>query len=374
MNEIKQTEKRYRLDRVLKNLGMVAVIISCLFLAVLLGSIVIKSIPAFTVYKIKINFPQDTNQGHFNNEEEAVKFLKGDVLPSTEYLDFFSISAQEEIVNLAKKNKLKGSVFLTASYKINNSQIEHKQFNVERLFNYKFFMGPESREPELAGMATSIVGSFYTILICILVSFPIAICCAIYLEEFASKNILTSLIEVNLNNLAAVPSIVFGLLGLVVLINTLGLPRSAPITAGITLAMMILPVMIISTRQAFRAIPATIKQAALALGATKMQIILHHTLPLAIPGIMTGAILSIARAIGETAPLILIGMVAFIVDVPHSAFDPATVMPVQIFLWASSPEQGFQAKTAAAILILLGILVIINMVAVYIRRKYEHRW
>lgn len=242
----------------------------------------------------------------------------------------------------------------------------------QNIFN--FFTNPESREVAQAGMATSIVGSLYTILVCILVAFPISIFTAIYLEEFAPKNLITSLLEVNIYNLAAVPSIVFGLLGLVVLINTIHLPRAASITAGITLAMMILPVMIISTRQALRVIPSTIKQAALALGATKMQVILHHSLPLAIPGIMTGAILSIARAIGETAPLILIGMVAFIVDVPENIFDAATVVPVQIFLWASSPEDGFKAKTAAAILILLAILITINIIAVYIRKKYEHRW
>lgn len=239
---------------------------------------------------------------------------------------------------------------------------------------FNFFTNPESREVTQAGMSTSITGSLYTILVCIFVAFPISILTAIYLEEFAPKNLITSLLEVNIYNLAAVPSIVFGLLGLIVLINTFHLPRAASITAGITLAMMILPVMIISTRQALRVVPLPIKQAALALGATKMQVILHHSLPLAIPGIMTGAILSIARTIGETAPLILIGMVAFIVDIPENIFDPATVMPVQIFLWASSPEDGFKAKTAAAILILLAILITINIIAVYIRKKYEHRW
>lgn len=382
MSNTKFVRNRYRFDRILKNLGMIAVIISCVVLSILFGSIVIKSIPAFTTYKIQIDFPKDTNQSRFSNEEEAINFLAKYVFPSKNYLDFFSIAAQEEIVSLAKKNELKGSVFLIASAKINNSfykfdELEQNTVNklkIKERFNYNFLLGKESRESELAGMSTSIIGSVYTILLCIIIAFPIAVCTAIYLEEFAPKNMITSLIEININNLAAVPSIVFGLLGLAVLINTIGLPRSSSITAGITLAMMILPLIIITTRQALRTIPVNIKHAALALGATKMQVILHHTLPLAIPGIMTGVILSIARAIGETAPLILIGMVAFIVDIPHTIFDPATVMPVQIFLWASSPERGFQAKTAAAILILLAILVIINMVAVYIRKKYEHRW
>lgn len=378
MSNVKFTAKRYRLEKILKNLGMSAVIISCLFLVILLGSIITQSIPAFIAYKVEVEFPQDTEQHKFLNQKETIKFLKEYVssktlAESTEYLDFFSIAAQEEIASLAKQNKLRGSVFLTASSKILKQNLS-SNFKIIRQFNYSFFNSPESRQSELAGMATSIMGSLYTIFICILVSFPIAVLSAIYLEEFAPKNIITSIIEININNLAAVPSIVFGLLGLVVLINTIGLPRSASVTAGITLAMMILPVMIISTRQALSTIPSSIKQAALALGATKMQTILHHTLPLAIPGIMTGAILSIGRAIGETAPLILIGMVAFIVDIPHDIFAPTTVMPVQIFLWASSPEAGFKAKTAAAILILLTILVIMNMVAVYIRKKYEQKW
>lgn len=382
MSNTKFVINRYRFDRILRNLGKTAVIISCVVLSILFGSIIIKSIPAFTIYKIKIEFPKNTNQHKFTNEEEGIKFLIKYVSPSKNYLDFFSIAAQEEIVSLAKEGKLKGSVLLTASAKVNNSFYKFNEFEqniinklkIKKQFNYNFLIGKESRESELAGMSTSIIGSIYTILLCIIIAFPIAVCTAIYLEEFAPKNIITSLIEININNLAAIPSIVFGLLGLAVLINSVGLPRSSSITAGITLSMMILPLIIITTRQAFRTIPTNIKHAALALGATKMQVILHHTLPLAIPGIMTGVILSIARAIGETAPLILIGMVAFIVDIPHTIFDPATVMPVQIFLWASSPERGFQAKTAAAILILLAILVIINMVAVYIRKKYEHRW
>jgi phosphate transport system permease protein len=206
------------------------------------------------------------------------------------------------------------------------------------------------------------------------VALPISICTAIYLEEFAPKNLFTTLIEININNLAAIPSIVFGLLGLSVLINIFGMPRSAPITAGITLAMMILPILVITTRQAIKSVPTNVKHAALALGATKMQVILHHTLPLSMPGIATGVILSVARAIGETAPLILIGMVAFIVDIPHNIFEPATALPVQIYLWSSNPETAFQAKTAAAILFLLSLLILINMVAVYIRKKYENRW
>lgn len=384
-------QKRYRANKFLKGAGITAIAISCLFLFILLGSIITQALPAFTAYKIKVDFSQQSNIDKFKETKEAAQFLQQYTESNQSYLDFFSEMAVDEITTLAKLNKLDGELLLPISTKLNDflSGVKENGFDqsgkifinkikvdnlLQKKFNYNFFLGKESRDAEIAGVATSVMGSIYTILICILFSFPIAICSAIYLEEFAPKNILTSLIEVNINNLAAVPSIVFGLLGLAVLINFFDLPRSTPIVAGITLAMMILPVMIISTRQAFSVIPTNIKHAALALGATKMQVILHHTLPLALPGIMTGVILSIARALGETAPLILIGMVAFIVDMPHSAFDPATVMPVQIFLWAENPEHAFQAKTAAAILILLCILVVINMIAVYIRKKYEHRW
>ncbi len=387
MSKRKSVRKRYRFDSILKNLGVTAIFIACLFLVVLLGSIIIKASSAFIVYQIKVDIPKAIEMNKMVNENEANQFLQNYIGSSNNYLEFFSIAAAEKIVDLAKQGKLEGEIWLPASAKLNDKLAGYKgkeftksaeqeitKLNVKKMFNYNFFIGKESREPELAGIATSFIGSLYSIFICILVSLPISVCAAIYLEEFAPKNIITSLIEININNLAAVPSIVFGLLGLAVLIGIFNLPRSASITAGITLAMMILPGIIITTRQAFRTLPTTIKHAALALGATKMQVILHHTLPLAIPGIMTGVILSIARAIGETAPLILIGMVAFIVDIPSNVFDPATVMPVQIFLWADSPEYGFQAKTAAAILVLLCILILINMIAVYIRKKYEHRW
>ncbi len=387
MNKYKSVKKRYRFDNILKNLGVTAIAIACLFLVILLGSIIIKASSAFTVYEIRVEIPKAIKTSELVNESGANQFLQSYVNSTANYLEFFSIAAAEKIVSLAKQSQLDKQVWLPASAKLNDYLAGYKgkefssaavqvitKLDVKKVFNYNFFIGRESREPELAGIATSFIGSMYSIFICILVSLPISVCAAIYLEEFAPKNILTSLIEININNLAAVPSIVFGLLGLAVLINIFNLPRSASITAGITLAMMILPAMIITTRQAFRTIPTTIKHAALALGATKMQVILHHTLPLAVPGIMTGVILSIARAIGETAPLILIGMVAFIVDIPSNIFDPATVMPVQIFLWADSPEYAFQAKTAAAILVLLCILIMINMIAVYIRKKYEHRW
>lgn len=384
MNEVEFSKKRVIFDKTLKGFGIAAIAVSCMFLLILLGSLLVTASGAFTSYTIKVALPSTA----LTNEEEANQYLADYIYPVQNPLKFFSISAPEQIMKdkhakevwlLASANLsdiLSGNIDIDSLTSLEKKLIQKWQDNhlIEKKINYSFFTGKESREPELAGIVTSFIGSIYTIIFCILVALPISICTAIYLEEFAPKNIFTTLIEININNLAAVPSIVFGLLGLSLLINILGFPRSAPLTAGTTLAMMILPILVITTRQAIRSVPTNVKHAALALGATKMQVILHHTLPLSLPGIATGVILSVARAIGETAPLILIGMVAFIVDIPRNIFEPATAMPVQIYLWSSSPEHAFQAKTAAAILFLLTILVLINMVAVYIRKKYENRW
>jgi phosphate transport system permease protein len=245
---------------------------------------------------------------------------------------------------------------------------------VHSRFNSQFFFTGASREPELAGIWGAVVGSFLTMIVTLGLSFPIGVSAAIYLEEFAKKNRWTNLIEVNINNLAAVPSIVFGLLGLAVFLNFFGLPRSAPLVGGMVLALMTLPIIIIASRAALRAVPPSIREAALGIGASKVQTVFHHVLPLAMPGIMTGTILGMAHALGETAPLLMIGMVAFIVDIPGGFTDPATILPVQIFMWADFPEAGFQQKTAAAILILLGFLIIMNAMAVIVRKRFERRW
>ncbi|WP_373086994.1 phosphate ABC transporter permease PstA [Sneathiella sp.] len=241
-------------------------------------------------------------------------------------------------------------------------------------FNSAFFTNGDSREPEKAGIAGAMVGSFYTLLIVIAISFPIGVMSAIYLEEFAPRNKFNDLIEVNINNLAAVPSIVFGLLGLAIFLNIAHLPRSAPVVGGLTLALMTLPTIIIAARAALRAVPDSIRQAALGLGASNQQAAFHHVLPLAMPGILTGTIIGLSQALGETAPLLMIGMVAFIADIPGGAFDPATVMPVQIFLWADSPERAFVEKTSGAIMVLLGFLILMNALAIFLRKKFERRW
>ncbi|MGB0577587.1 MAG: phosphate ABC transporter permease PstA [Alphaproteobacteria bacterium] len=245
---------------------------------------------------------------------------------------------------------------------------------VKKRFNTNLFSNGDSREPELAGIWGAAVGSLLTMFLTVLLSFPLGVAAAIYLQEFARKNRWTDIIEVNINNLAAVPSIVFGLLGLAVFLSFFGLPRSAPLVGGIVLALMTLPTIIIASRAALGAVPPSIREAAIGMGASPMQVVLHHVLPLAFPGILTGTIIGAARALGETAPLLMIGMVAFIVDIPGSLTDSATVLPVQIYLWADSPERAFVERTAAATLILLTFLILMNLIAVILRKKFERRW
>jgi phosphate transport system permease protein len=245
---------------------------------------------------------------------------------------------------------------------------------VESGFAWRFLTSGDSREPELAGIRGALTGSIFTLLVTLALSLPIGVGAAVYLEEFAPKNRLTDVIEVNINNLAAVPSIVFGLLGLAMFLNFFGLPRSAPLVGGLVLALLVLPTIIIASRAALKAVPPSIKEAALGVGASHQQAIFHHVLPMAMPGIMTGTIIGMAHALGETAPLLMIGMVAFIVDIPGGINDAATALPVQIYLWSDLPEIAFQAKTAAAIIVLLVVLFVMNASAIYLRKRFERRW
>lgn len=245
---------------------------------------------------------------------------------------------------------------------------------VDQVFNWRFFFASDSREPELAGIRGAVVGSFWTMLVTFLLAFPIGVLGAIYLEEFAPRNRFTDFIEVNINNLAAVPSIIFGLLGLAVVIGFFGVPRSSPLAGGIVMALMTLPTIIIASRAAIAAVPPSIREAALGVGASHQQAVFHHVLPLAVPGMLTGAILGMARALGETAPLIMIGMVAFIVDVPRGITDSATALPVQVYRWSDFPERAFEARTAAAIVVLMLFLIAMNGIAIVLRRRFERRW
>jgi phosphate transport system permease protein len=245
---------------------------------------------------------------------------------------------------------------------------------VTKAFNTTFLTAGDSREPEQAGVWGAFVGTILTMLTTLTMTLPLGIATAIYLEEFAPKNRWTDLIEVNINNLAAVPSIVFGLLGLAMFLGFFGLPRSAPLVGGMVLALIVLPTIIIAGRSALKAVPPSIREAALGVGASPLQVVFHHVLPLAMPGVLTGTIIGMAHALGETAPLLMIGMVAFIVDIPHGLTDAATVLPVQIYLWADSPERAFVERTSGAIMVLLAVLMAMNAVAVLLRRRFERRW
>ena len=241
-------------------------------------------------------------------------------------------------------------------------------------FNHRFFTNGDSRSPELAGLGGAIAGSFWTLMVCLILSFPMGVAAAIYLEEYAPKNRLTEIIEVNINNLAAVPSIIFGLLGLAVILNFFGLPRSTPLVGGIVLSLMTLPTIIIACRASLKAVPPSIREGALAMGASKMQTILHHVLPLAMPGTLTGTIIGLAQALGETAPLLMIGMFAFVVDIPAGPLESATALPVQVYLWAESSERGYVELTAAGIMMILIFMALMNSFAIILRKKFERSW
>ena len=297
-----------------------------------------------------------------------------DIIGKTKKLDFIASDDVDQM--------LKGNININIpeeDRKITDFQIEaieklKSNGNVLKVFNKTFFTKSDSREPEVSGILGSIVGSFYCLLVALFISVPLGVFSAIYLQEFAKRNKFTDFIEININNLAAVPSIVFGLLGLSVFINFFHLPRSSPIVGGLVLALMSLPTIVIVTRASLLAVPDTIRDGAMALGASKMQAIFNQVLPLATPGICTGVIISLARALGETAPLLMIGMIAFIPDTPTSLLDPSTALPAQIFMWADNPERAFIERTSAAILILLSFLIVMNAAAIYIRYKFERKW
>jgi phosphate transport system permease protein len=310
--------------------------------------------------------------------------INGGLVKITRLTDVSAIG--EVLLPLASANEARSGDWRIVTYvrpesdrKVNDQEIAflerlREKGVVQRHFNWLFFTAGDSREPELAGIRGALVGSALTLLVTLALCLPIGVLAAVYLEEFAPKNRLTDLIEVNINNLAAVPSIVFGLLGLAVFLNFFGLPRSAPLVGGLVLALLVLPTIIIASRAALKSVPPSIKEAALGVGASHQQAVFHHVLPPAMPGIMTGSIIGMAHALGETAPLLMIGMVAFIVDIPKGLTDAATVLPVQIYLWSDLPEQAFQSRTAGAILVLLGFLFVMNGAAIYLRKRFERRW
>ena len=420
--------KRYKKEKRFILLGRVAVSLTIIFLVILLGSIFLRGISGFYTTNIflttnlsqEIIDPEDKKNveeiyksswrkiarnsiydvlSAFNKSKNIDKISRKD---KRDFLKLFSRSSEFYIRDFTLKNLdsigkevkisipssslvdqfLKGKINIAVNEDdrpINDKQVSWINFMVEnkmieRKFNINFFYKGDSRNAEEAGILGAIVGSFFVILVAIIVAFPVGVMSAIYLEEFAPKNKITNIIEVNINNLAAVPSIVFGLLGLAIFLNFFGLPRSSPLAGGLVLALMTLPTIIISSRVAIKSVPPSIREAAMGIGASKMQSVFHHVIPLAVPGILTGTIIGMARALGETAPLLMMGMVAFIVDVPQSITDPSTVLPAQIFLWSDQPERGFEEKTAAATIILLVFLLTMNALAVFLRYKYERKW
>ena len=406
-------KKRHRAEKRFKAYGLISIVAAASMLAVIIGSMAYKAIPAFNNYTLNLEI--DMSNQSFSDNIEDINY-RGLIRNS-----LFSLFP--EIQDRSEKRKLSKLISSSSSYNlrdfiIKNPSYINKKFYFNVLFTddsdlfYKgyvdtslpeserridddevlwleylyslgrvknkissnLFLNGDSREPEVAGFFGATIGSLITIFVTLILSFPVGVFTAIYLENFAVKNRLTDFIEVNINNLAAVPSIIFGLLGLAVFINFFGMPRSVPLVGGLVLSLMTLPTIIISTRSALQSVPPSIREAALAMGASEMQVVFHHLLPAALPGIFTGTIIGLARAFGESAPLLLIGMVAFIVDIPGSISDPATALPVQIYIWADSPERAFVAKTSAATLILIGLLILINLVAVILRKKYEVKW
>ncbi|MFN7165631.1 MAG: phosphate ABC transporter permease PstA [Pannonibacter sp.] len=404
---------RYAADRRLQFYGMAAIAFALGFLAILIGTLTFSGYRAFvqTTATVEINLTSadvdrsDIMAANWRNiVRDALKAQLPD-LDRSEERDFFAIytSSAAFIVRdrvIADPSLLDGTTSFSIPLsdpmdqlakglidrnlpedqrRVNNTQI--KLFDqleakgvISMPFNWALFVNADSRFPELAGLAGAISGSFWALLVCFLISFPMGIAAAIYLEEFAPKNRFTDLIEININNLAAVPSVVFGLLGLAVLLGWFGLPRSAPLVGGMVLSLMTLPTMIIVTRAALKSVPSAIREAALGVGASKHEAIFHHILPLAMPSIMTGTIIGLAQALGETAPLLLIGMNAFITSPPAGIFEASTALPTQIYIWADSPERGFVSRTSAAILVLLGFLLIMNAIAIFLRQRFERRW
>ena len=411
---------RARSEKLFQSAGIVAIAISLGFLVIMIAVIGFRGIGAFqqTFIQVEIELPTKKIDPEETGDPTVIKrsrfgsLLKAGIRsrfpnaktrsdkkslykllsPTAEYAVRDEVVNNPHLVGQTHKFWIRASSDVDMFWKgnidpdleesqrrINNKQLDWisqlKDANqIETRFNIQFFTGGDSREPEQAGILGAVAGSVMTLLVCFLLSFPLGVGAAIYLEEFAKKGRLSRLIEVNINNLAAVPSIVFGLLGLAIFLNLFGMPRSTPLVGGMVLALMTLPTIIIASRASLRAVPPSIRDAGLALGANKLQITFHHVVPLALPGMLTGSIIGMAQALGETAPLLMIGMVAFIVDVPSGFTDAATALPVQIFLWADSPERGFMEKTSAAILVLLAFLIIMNLAAIYLRRRLQVRW
>ncbi len=398
--------KRYRAERRFQRLGIAAIVLSLSFLVILFSDILVKGLPAFRQAGIALDISFSLAligdvpaRGNYRIlVHRALKELFPEVRGRQRQRELFHLASNAAAFELRRMvladPRLVGTrkrLWLTADDAVDNwlknrtpSRLSpaqrqwlgklERQNRLKLGFNRSFFVCGDSRDPEKAGILGALTGSILTLLVTLLLSFPIGIAAALYLEEFAPKNIFADFLEVNINNLAAVPSIIFGLLGLAVFINAFGLPRSTPLVGSLVLSLMTMPTIIIAGRAALKAVPPSIREAAQGIGASRVQTVFHHVLPLALPGMLTGTIIGMARALGETAPLLMIGMVAFIVDIPKTLTAPATVLPVQIYLWADSPERAFVGRTAAAIIVLLVFLILMNAGAVILRKKFEKRY
>lgn len=409
-------KKRYKSEKKFQKVGIISIFFAFLFLGFLLFAIVTKAYSAFYVTKVKlpINISEKYVKTSYENDEFIIKKIRSrQILKKNLTTIFLGAKTRKEKADLyyfiSEKSKKQledfinenptdigktREIWFTASSKIDQyfkgnisqdsstlSDLEKKWINqlkesnsIKSFFNFDFFRLGDSTRPEIAGIYTSFIGSIFTMLVFMLMSFPLGILSAIYLEEFAPKNKLTDIIEININNLAGIPSVIFGLLGLSVFINFFDFPRSSALVGGLTLSLLVLPTIIIAARNSIRAIPKSIRDGALALGASPFQVVFHYVFPLALPGIFTGTILAIARALGETAPLLMVGMVAFIVSAPSDIYSPTTVLPVQVYLWSDKPEIGFVEKTSASILFLIIFLFLINLIAIILRQKFSKRW
>ena len=409
-----RVRRRHAQDWWLKAAGVGALSVAFAMLGILVGSLILNGYPAFTQTHVTLNFdvteeyvsPDDPGAGNYraivrdamlnlfpevtarasqrelaDMPSDGAQYLLRDMVVDTPSLVGRTVSMAVPVSD-PYDQLAKGGVereTSEANRRVDDEGIARFDRLVElglisKPFNWGLFTNADSRFPELAGLKGAILGSFYALLVCFLISFPVGISAAIYLEEFAPRNRITDVIEININNLAAVPSVVFGLLALAVFLGWFGLPRSAPLVGGMTLSLMTLPTIIIATRAAIKAVPPSIREAALGLGASKHQVVFSHVLPLAMPGIMTGTIIGLAQALGETAPLLLIGMNAFITQAPGGVMDASTALPTQIFIWADSPERGFVSRTSAAICVLLMFLILMNALAVVLRKRFERRW
>jgi phosphate transport system permease protein len=377
-------QKRHRKAKIFKYAALSALVTSLFFLAIFLTDMVTKGVGAIhqTYLKVDVTYSKKSvDDSRFAVERKYRKLISRAWLreiPRHVEQDPSLMGTTKTMWVLADDQVdmyVKGNYYRIKDRDLKTLKELEAAGGVEKKFNKIFFTHGDSKVPEYSGILSAAVGTIFTLIITMLVAFPIGVATAVYLEEFADQNSKWSqIIEININNLAAVPSILYGILGLAIFINLFGLPRSSAIVGGLTLALMTLPIIVVSSRAALRSVPASIRQAAYGLGLTKVQVVRDHVLPLAMPGVLTGSIIGMAQAMGETAPLIIVGMIAFIPDAPGGFFEAATVMPAQIFTWAGMPERAYIERTAAGILVLLTVLISLNALAVYLRRKYEVKW